>query len=190
MVKQPGWLRALEIVAGLLAMASAVLVFIFPVWGVVTLVLILSIGLFFLGFRSISLVGHGGSLKSHKVLSAVTGIMTLILALLVIIFPAYGVVTLLMFVSFGIMIYGFGRLFLAYAVKTAAGWIRGLMAMVGIIDVILSILVLLLPGFALLTFAAILSLMLLISGAESIISGIIGHTWLGDTIETVKKEMQ
>lgn len=190
MVKQPGWLRALEIIAGVLAIISAVLVFVFPVWGIVTLVLLLSVGLFFLGVRSVSLVGLGGSSKSHKMLSAVTGILSLILALLVIIFPAYGVVTLLTFVSLGLMIYGFGRLFLAYAVKVAAGWIRGLMAVVGVVDVILSVVVLSLPGLALLTFAAILSLMLLISGVESIISGVLGHTWLGDTIEVIKKETQ
>ena len=50
------------------------------------------------------------------------------------------------------------------------------MIAVGVLDIILSVIVLALPGLALLTLAIILALVMLMSGAESIVSGIVGHT--------------
>jgi len=40
-----------------------------------------------------------------------------------------------------------------------------------------------LPTVALLTLAVILSMVLLLSGAEMIVSGAIGRTWLGDLVK-------
>ena len=188
-LKQPGWLRGLEIVTGLLAMVFGVLVFIFPGWGVGTLVVLLSIGLLFVGIRSISLLGYGGLPNSLRILSAISGIVSLILAALVGIFPGYGELTLLTFVSFGLIVYGFGRIFIASTFKTMVAWIRGMMVAVGVLDVILSVVVLVFPGLALLTFAVVLSLVLLVSGAEMIVSGAIGRTWLGDLVKAAKDEM-
>jgi uncharacterized membrane protein HdeD (DUF308 family) len=190
LLKQPDWLRALEIVTGVLAIILGILVLIYPGLGVATLVFWLSVGLLFMGFRSISLVGYGGLSNGIKVLSVVSGIISLILAVMVIIFPDYGVLTLIWFVSFGLLVYGFGRMFLAYTLKRTAGWIRGSMVAVGVLDVILSVVVLLLPGVSLLTLVVILSIVLIASGAEAIVSGAVGRTWLGNLVEAVKKEMQ
>mgnify|MGYP006266556689 CR=1 FL=1 len=183
LLKQPGWLRGLEIVTGLLAMVFGVLVFIFPGWGVGTLVVLLSIGLFFAGIRSISLLGCSSLPNSLRILSAISGIISLILAVVVVLFPGYGAETLLILVSFGLMVYGFGRIFLASALKAAAGWLRGMIVAVGVLDVILSVAVVLLPGLALLTLAVILSGVLLVSGVEMVVSGVIGRTWLGEIVK-------
>jgi len=188
-LKQPGWLRALEIITGTLAMILGILVLIYPQWGVSTLVLLLSIGLVFVGIRSIGVLGDGDIPNSIKALSAITGIICLILAVLVIVFPNYGTATLLYFVSFGLLVHGFGRLFLAYSLKGAPNSIRGGMVAVGVVDVILSIVVVFLPGLALLTLAAVLAVLLLVNGAEMIASGVVGRTWLGTLVEAVKKEV-
>jgi uncharacterized membrane protein HdeD (DUF308 family) len=190
LLKQSGWLRALEIVAGLLTIVFGVLVFTFPEWGVSTLVILLSVGLFFIGFRSIALIGFKGLTKGIKVLNAITGIISLALALLVVIFPGYGIGTLLTFVSLSLVVHGFGRMFLAYALKEAISVIRGLMVAVGVVDVILSIVVLFLPGLALLVFASVLAVLLILSGAEMVASGVTGRTWLGDFVDAAMKEMQ
>ncbi len=189
LLKQPGWLRGLEVVTGLLAMVLGVLVFVFPGWGVGTLIVLLSIGLFFAGVRSISLVGYGSLSNSLRILSAILGIVSLILAALVALVPGYGELTLLMLVSFGLIVYGFGRMFLASVLKAAVGWIRGMMVAVGVFDVVLSVVVLVLPGLALLSFAVVLAVVLLVSGAEMIVSGATGRTWLGDFVKAAKDEM-
>jgi uncharacterized membrane protein HdeD (DUF308 family) len=188
-LKQRRWLRGLEIVTGSLAMLLGVLVLLFPGWGVATLVLLLSIGLVFTGIRSISLVGFSRLPNGLRILSAIAGIISLILALLVALFPGFGVLTLMILVSFGLIVYGFSRIFLAYALRTMAGWLRGMIVAVGVVDVILSVVVIVLPGLALLTFAVILSLVLLVSGTEMLISGAIGRTWLGDLVKAVANEM-
>ena len=188
-LKQPGWFRGLEVVTGLLALVFGIIVLLFPSWGVATLVALLSIGLFFVGIRSISLVGYNRVSKDLRALSAIAGIISLILALLVLVFPGWAVLTLLLLVSFGLMVYGVGRIFIAYALKDTVGWLRGAIAAVGVVDIILSGAVVILPGVALLTLAIILSVLLLVSGAEMIVSGAIGRTWLGDLVKAAKDEL-
>jgi uncharacterized membrane protein HdeD (DUF308 family) len=104
LLKQPGWLRGLEIVSGLLTMAFGVLVFVFPGFGVATLVVLLSIGLFLAGIRSISLVGFSRLSKGFRAVSAIAGIISLILALMVVLFPGYGALTLIILVSYGLSV--------------------------------------------------------------------------------------
>lgn len=190
LLKQPGWLRALEIVTGLLSIVAGAVVLGFPGLGVATLVILLSIGLLFMGIRSIALVGFRSISLGQKALSAISGIIALILAVLVVLFPGYGVLTLLTFVLFGLIVYGVGRIFLAYMLKATAGWIRGMIVATGVIAIILSVIVLLLPGLALLTFAAVLSVALLVSGVEMIVSGAIGRTWLGNLVKAAENEMK
>ena len=189
LLKQPGWFRGLEVITGLLAIVFGIIVLLFPSWGVATLVALLSIGLFFAGIRSISLVGFNQVSKSLRAISAITGIISLILALLVLLFPGWAVLTLLLLVSFGLMVYGVGRIFIAYALKDTVGWLRGAIAAVGVVDIILSVAVIVLPSVALLTLAVILSVVLLLSGAEMIVSGAIGRTWLGDLVKAATDEM-
>ena len=104
-------------------------------------------------------------------------------------FPGYGVLTLMIFVSFGLISVRIQQDILAYALKATVGWLRGMIVAVGVLDIILSVLVLVLPGLALLTFAVILALVLLVSGVEMIVSGAIGRTWLGDLVKAATDEM-
>ena len=94
-LKQPRWLRGLEVVTGLSAMALGVLVLAFPGWGVATLVVLLSMGLFFAGIRSLVLVGDSRLSKGLRALSVVAGILSLTFALSVLLFPGFAVLTLL-----------------------------------------------------------------------------------------------
>ncbi len=190
LLKQPGWLRGLEVVTGLLSVVFGVLVFVFPDWGVSTLVILLSLGLIFAGFRSISVVGFGSLPTGLRVVSVIAGILSLIFALMVLIFPGFAVLTLLTLVSVGLITYGFGRIYVAYTLKNAAGWLRGMMVAVGVVDIILSVLVFVLPGLALLTLAVILAVVLIVNGVEMIASGAVGRTWLGDLVKAAEDEME
>ena len=189
LLKQPGWLRALEIATGLSSIVLGVLVLIFPGWGISTLVILLSFGIFFSAIRSISLVGLSDLSKGLRAISVIAGITSLIFAVLVLVFPGLAILTLLIIVSIGLLVYGVGRIFVAYTLKTMANWIKGVMVAVGIVDVILSFFVFVLPGLTVLTLAVILALALLISGAEMIVSGAVGRTWLSDLVETAKDEL-
>jgi uncharacterized membrane protein HdeD (DUF308 family) len=188
LLKKPGWLRAFEVVTGLLSLVLGILVLVFPGWGVSTLVVLLSLGLISAGVRSISLVGYSDLSGSLRAVSVIAGIISLIVALLVLIFPGYGVLTLIFFVSSGLLLYGVGRVFLAYKLPGTVGWLRGMIAAVGVVDIILSVLVLVLPGLALLTLTVILALGLIVSGVEMVISGANGRTWLGELVKAAEDE--
>jgi uncharacterized membrane protein HdeD (DUF308 family) len=184
-LKQPGWLRGLEIVTGLLAILFGVIVLAFPGLGVATLVVVLSIGLIFAGIRSISIMGFSHLSKGLRMVSAIAGIVSLILAIIVILFPGYGALTLMILLAYGLIVYGFSRIFLAYTLKSADGWLRGVIAAVGVLDIILSVVVIALPDLALLTLTVMLSLVLLVSGVEILVSGVVGRTWLGNIVKVV-----
>jgi len=189
MLKQPGWLRGFELVTGLLSMVLGFLVLVFPGWGVSTLVILLSFGLIFAAFRSIFLVGFDSLPTGLRVVSVIAGILMLIMAFLVSIFPGLAILTLLTLVSVGLLAFGISRICEAYVLKIMASWIRGMIAALGVIDIILSILVLVLPGLALLTLTAILAFALIISGTEMIVSGAKGRTLLGDLVKAAEDEI-
>ena len=135
------------------------------------------------------LVGYSLLPNGLRALGIISGIISLILAILVIVFPDYGALTLIIFVSFGLLIYGVSRVFLASTLKTTEGWIRGMIVAIGVIDIILSIAVIVLPNIAILTLEYILALMLIISGVQMIISGAVGRTWLGEIVKAESDEM-
>jgi len=187
-LKQPGWLRGVEVVTGIFAMLTGILVLVFPGFGIATLVILLSIGLIFAGIRSLSVVGLGRLSKGLRALGAVAGILSLVLAMVVTLFPGIAALTLVLLLSWGLLLYGFSRTLLAYSLKATSGWLRGLIGAVGVLDVILSAAVIAIPGAALLTLAFLLSLVLLVSGTEILISGAVGRTWLGNIVEDVANE--
>ncbi|MGA1975142.1 MAG: DUF308 domain-containing protein [Conexivisphaerales archaeon] len=184
-LRQPGWLRALEVFTGVSSIALGILALAFPGLSVAALVVLLSIGLIFVGIRSISLVAFSGLSMALRGISAVAGVVSIVLAVVVLGFPGYGALTLVVFLSYGLVVYGFSRIYLAFAVKAAPGWLRALGAVVGVLDVIFPVVVLALPGLALLTLSVLLSLALLVTGAEILVSGVVGRTWLGNLVKDV-----
>jgi uncharacterized membrane protein HdeD (DUF308 family) len=186
LLKQPGWLRGLEVGAGLLSLMFAMSVFVFPALGVATLVFLLAVGLIFAGVRSVSVAGYGRLSKSMRALGAITGVLAIVLAVSVMTFPGLALLSLITLLSFGLVFYGVGRISLAYSLKATSTWLRGVIAGVGVLDVILSVAVVLLPGVALLSLVVILGLALFVSGVEMCVSGAVGRTWLGDVAKAAE----
>ena len=184
--KQPGWLRGLEIGAGLLAVILAISVFAFPGIGVATLIVLLGVGLIFAGVRSASVAGYGRLSKGMRTLGVITGVLSIVLAITVLVFPGLALISLVALLSFGLMLYGIGTLSVAFSLKAMATWLRGLAVTVGILDIILSVAVILLPGVALLTLVAILGLALFVAGVEMCATGAVGRTWLGDVAKAAE----
>jgi len=180
LLKQPAWLRGLEVAAGLLSLMFAISVFVFPALGVATLVVLVAAGLIFAGARSVVVSGYGRLSKSLRALAAITGILSIVLAFFVMAFPGLALFSLITLLCFGLIFYGVGITSVAYSHKAMPTGMRGAMATVGVLDIILSVTVVLLPGVALLSLVAILGLALFLAGMEMCVSGAVGRTWLGD----------
>jgi|SRR5271157_2407872 len=187
--KQPAWLRGLEIATGVLTLVLAAIVLAYPGLALATLIVLLSFGLIFLGVRSVGIFAHKHLPSGHRWLSLISGILSFFLAVFVLIFPGYALLTLIWLLSFGLLFYGIWIISVAYMRKTTSGGLKALSIVIGILDIILSVMVFVYPGLALASLVVLLGAAMLLSGIETIVSGVVGRTWLGEMMETVRKEM-
>lgn len=100
-------LRTLGIISGLLSIALAVLAMAYPGLAVEMLIFFLAFALIFHGIARIAIAGMARVLpKALRVVVGIIGVLTVFLALIIVIFPSLGVVTLVFLLSFTFMIIG------------------------------------------------------------------------------------
>ena len=166
------WGRALRLVFGLVGILASVLVLLLPGLAVVTLLLVLSLALFFLG---VGRIAHGfaakGWTKLHRVVHAAGGVLALILSAAAVAFPSLGVSTLIFLLALGLLCYGIASLVIGGIAKLLPKYVRALLVIVGVVSIIFSLVVFALPAIGLLTLILWLSVSLLVNGGiESIAS--------------------
>jgi membrane protein HdeD len=174
--KMPGWVRLAEIVLGLVSLLSGLLVIAYPSLGLLTLVVILAVGLIFLGSRDIVLGTMGTYLpKWLRAADIAFGVLAFILSVVVIASPGVAVTTLIIFLYFALFVRGVAALSVAGAARMLPPRLRAASAAVGVLSIILALVFLILPGLAIGTLIFLLSIGLLFVGIEAIASGIIGR---------------
>jgi len=167
------WARALRVVLGLIAILAAVVVLSWPGLAVFTLLLILAFALIFLGVaRIVHSVAAKSWSRGHRILHAAGGVLALVLGGVVLIFPALGASTLVFLLAFGLLCYGIVSLVIGGALKLLSKWTRALLVIVGVLSIVFSLIVFILPAFGLLTLVIWLSVSFLLNGIESVVSGI------------------
>jgi uncharacterized membrane protein HdeD (DUF308 family) len=171
--KFPGWIRGLQIGLGALAIILSGLAIAFPGLTFLTLVILVSIVLFVVGIEKIMT----GIFISHKSRFATIGlgILTIILAGLALSFPIAAAIVVIYFLGFALMFDGFARIIDGVTNKTNKGWIRGFLIGVGVLNVIISALVLASPLFGAVLAGIMIGLSLLIAGIEMIAAGVSGR---------------
>jgi uncharacterized membrane protein HdeD (DUF308 family) len=170
-----GWVRALRIIVGFIAIAAAVIVLASPGLAAITLLFILSFALLVLG---IARIAHSIDAKmwskGHRALHAVAGVVAVILGVLVLIFPAIGVGSLVFLLAFALLTYGIISMVIGGSAVAGlmSKWTRALLVIVGALSVLFSFIVIVFPALAVLTLIVMLSVSFLLNGVESIVSGI------------------
>jgi uncharacterized membrane protein HdeD (DUF308 family) len=174
-MRSSDWLRALRVVIGLIAIATAVIVLVMPGLGVLTLLFLLSFALIVLG---VARIAHSVDAKlwskRHRALHAVAGVVALILGILVLMFPMLGVATLVFLLALALMAYGIVSLLVggSIAAKLLSKWKRALLVIVGALSVLFAFIILVAPALGVVSLVAILSVSFLLNGTESILSGV------------------
>jgi uncharacterized membrane protein HdeD (DUF308 family) len=170
--KSPGWIRGLQIGLGALAIILSGLAIAFPGLTFLTVVILVSIVLFVVGIEKIIT----GIFIAHKSRFATIGlgILTIILAGLALSFPIAAAIVVIYFLGFALMFDGFARIIDGVTNKTNKGWIRGFLIGVGVLNVIISALVLASPLFGAILAGIMIGLSLLIVGIEMIAAGVSG----------------
>ena len=171
--KSPGWIRGLQIGLGALAIIISGLAIAFPGLTFLTLVILVSIVLFIVGIEKIIT----GIFIAHKSRFATIGlgILTIILAGLALSFPIAAAIVVIYFLGFALMFDGFARIIDGVTNKNNKGWIRGFLIGVGVLNVIISSLVLASPLFGAVLAGIMIGLSLLIVGIEMIAAGVSGR---------------
>jgi uncharacterized membrane protein HdeD (DUF308 family) len=175
--KAPNWLRALDIILGLVAVVLGIAVLFMPNVAVETLIFYLYFALLFIGTERI-LVGALFKPLSRglRIISIVAGLIAIGLAIAVLAYsyPYFATALLVSMLAFALLIQGVARVIIGALAKILANWVRGLLVAGGVLSIVLSIMVLVFPGVALLTLVFLLSITLVWNGIDAIVAGVTG----------------
>jgi uncharacterized membrane protein HdeD (DUF308 family) len=86
-------------------------------------------------------------------------------------YPYFATAVLVSLLALGLLVHGITRVIIGATAKILANWVRGLLVAGGILNIILSIVVLAYPDVGLLTLTFLLSIGLTWSGIDAIIAG-------------------
>lgn len=173
--KAPVWLRALDVVLGLIAIILSIFVLVYPETAIVTLIFILSIALLIVGIARL-IIGVSAKYLSNglRALNLGAGFLSIILAIVALLYPGLATQMLIYLLSFALMFNGIARVVIGGFGKTFPSWLRGLQVVVGLLTIVLSVVAVTFPAFGFLTLIFMLSVSFLLNGIARIVSGIIG----------------
>jgi len=175
----PGWLRALEIIAGIILVVLSFMVWGFPLIAGLTFVFIFGLALIVLGTMRMGQGIFDQSLSGGiRALLAILGILLVGIGLYAIAAPLSGALAMIYFFAFALMLAGVDRLALAGAGgqrEESPSWARYFSIVAGIFAILAAFIVLFFPGFGAALLFVIISIAVLILGIELIVSGIRGR---------------
>jgi uncharacterized membrane protein HdeD (DUF308 family) len=176
--KSPGWMRAVQIGLGIIALILSAYVLAFPAMTFVTIVYVLGIVLLIVGIeRVISGIFEHGSGKSRWG-SVGLGILVIIIALIVMAFPVSTGVFLLILLAIALLFDGIARVIHGFGRKTAGKATRGFLIVAGAIEIGLSIAIMASPVLGAVFIGILLAIALIIVGIQIIVAGITGSRFV------------
>ena len=181
--KSPRWLRIAEIILGAIAIGLAGFVLSNPDFTVALVALMLSFALIIIGISNVLKGAVGRDLsKGTRGINIGIGIIALIGGLATAANPLLAVETLILLFSIIVLLYGFGLVSSGISSRTEGKVTRTADIIIGGIVVGFGLMVLAMPGVAIVLMVTFLALSLLIKGIASIISGITGNTRLSPVV--------
>jgi uncharacterized membrane protein HdeD (DUF308 family) len=172
--KSPGWMRAVQIGLGIIALILSIYVLAFPAATFVAIVWILGIVLLVVGIERVI----SGIFEHHPGRSRWTsiglGILVIILAILVIAFPAAVGLFIIILVAIALLFDGIARLIHGVSDKTRGKGSRIFRIVAGVIEIALSIAIMAFPLLGETIAGILVAVALLIVGIQIIVAGVTG----------------
>jgi uncharacterized membrane protein HdeD (DUF308 family) len=170
-----GTYRTLEIILGLVAVAVGILALFFPTVVVVTVIVLFGIALLAIGILRVATAATSKGLSSStRKTNALIGVLVIILASLILFFPALATATIVILLGLGLLFYGIGRIVVGGTSTNASGGLRALLIVLGILVVIFAFIVLFVPAIGVYTYAFFIAIAFILIGIDSLVSGIAG----------------
>jgi uncharacterized membrane protein HdeD (DUF308 family) len=173
--KAPGWLRAFDIIFGLIAVILSVVVLAYQELAILTLIFVLSIVLLVTGIARI-FTGIFAKYLSDGVraLNFGIGLVAIVLGLAAMFYTNLTQQVLIYILSFVLLLNGVARLVIGGFGRAFPKWLRGFFAIVGILTIILAVVVFVYSEFGFLALVLMLSFTFMFNGIARIIQGITG----------------
>jgi len=167
MKKFPKWVRAVQIILGTLAILLAIVALTNS--GLTILLILIAIILVITGFeKTITGLFIAHNLRFFTI---GLGILTIILAGLALTYPIAAVRVLLLILGFSLMVDGFSRIADGLTNKSEKRLVRGFTIAVGILAIIISVGINIIPFWGKLFISKLIAIDLIIIGGQMIISG-------------------
>ena len=175
--KAPSWVRALEILAGIIAMIVSFYVLARPGVALLAIAIFFAAALLLLGIARIARgVAAKGMSSWSRTLSVIVGLLALVLALAAITFPLLGDLTVAFMFAFGLLFTGIGSIAGGKALgKAIPSWLRYLTIIIGVLGIIIACVILIFPLLGLATLVLLLGVNFFLFGIELIMLGAIGR---------------
>jgi uncharacterized membrane protein HdeD (DUF308 family) len=172
--KSPGWMRAVQIGLGIIVLILSIYALTFPVATFVAIVWILGIVLLVVGIERVI----SGIFEHHPGRSRWTsiglGILVIILAILVIAFPAAFGLLIVIVVAIALLFDGIARLIHGFSDRTRGKGHRIFKIVVGVIEIALSIAIMAFLPLGAAIAGVLVAIGLLIAGIQIIVAGVSG----------------
>ncbi len=164
--KVPGWLRAAEIIAGIIALVLGAYVIAYPGVAAATLVAFLAIGLLVISAIEFLRIFSAGISGWQRLLNLILAVIVFLLALAILIYPVFaGTVELGWLVAIALIFAG------ATLMARAVWW----WLILGAIVLIIGVVAFVFPSLGVITAVALLAIGLIILGLALIVYGVLGR---------------
>jgi uncharacterized membrane protein HdeD (DUF308 family) len=172
--KSPGWMRAVQIGLGIIALVLSGYIIAYSIAATVAVVWIFGIVLLVVGIERVI----SGIFEHHpgrsRWASIGLGILVIIFALLVIAFPAAVTIFLIYVLAIALLFDGIARLIHGFSDKTRGKGSRIFSIVAGVIEIALSIAIMAAPTFGAVLVGVLIGIALLIVGIQIIFAGVTG----------------
>jgi len=176
MSSSPSSIRVLDLVVGLILIILGSWVILGGALAEAIILLIFSIGLVLIGIARIAKGFVVTDFKpSTRAIHVFTGLLSVLLALIILVFPAFGIDLLIAIVAVGLFFTGVARILIFYGESEMTLRTRAFHLVVGTIGTVIPILILIIPGLGFLTLVLFASIAFIIVGAARIVSGVFGE---------------
>ena len=172
--KSPGWMRAVQIVLGVIAVVGSMIALFFPAIATFTVVYILGIVLIFVGIERILIGIFSPSPGSSRWGTIGLGIIVLIVAGIVVAYPLGSTVFILFVLAIALFCDGIARIVHSLAGRGMHGGSRIFGIIAGIFSIIIAILIMVSPLWGAVIAGILISIALLVVGIQIIVAGVTG----------------
>jgi uncharacterized membrane protein HdeD (DUF308 family) len=172
--KSPGWTRALQIGLGIIVVALSSIAIFFPAILTISVVYILGIILFFAGIERILIGIFHPAPGSSRWGTIGLGIIVLIVAIIVLIYPLGSTVFILFVLAIALFCDGIARIVHSLGDRSKSGGSRAFGIVAGIFEIIIAILIMVSPLWGAVLAGIMVAIALLVVGIQMIVAGATG----------------